>query len=672
MKADGSESYRPHHGGNNNYKLSIAAFTTGTHNGNVQWGNYNDTRTQNTDPYKDHQFALTVGTGVSYTWMFNTANTAPLTLAINKKGLVEDATKSYYLIGNFQDASATVDIKPYEDSGRSKMVRLIYRKALHGVGIPSTADFDPMTMDSVVYRTTIPRPAAGWGELYLAVAAASKVEGSTAANWTGDPVNNWHDVIRPQVQTLGTGGPAGTGMDGTALTGGVFWCDRATNYSQALNPLLSGDLEDAESYTFSMNLTTSTYRITFNTDVFYLTGTGVKDKAAGNTTVEQREVKVNRDGTEVTETWNAIPLTWVDEEQCYKNIVEGNEAPVYLEEDAHVRFVYGMKWTNSWFGENGNSLNGHSEANPNVPADLIHGTKAYTAFGPGYDTQYVNYIQTYQSKTNVAQDPTKSFFFELPATKGYIIRMYMKKIGGEVKYFYTVNRKISFSAADGLADGEKLENKAGEKLSYYRSFSEWHACKIPAGVSVFTVTAKDASARTATVTDITDLGYIPARTGVILAKKDAGSVEFETYVDNPEQELPTDYTNLLVPCVADATIDNNTVVGGTTKYNYVFYALPQISSGKVELGFYHPAAGFKSGRNFSYLQIDENVLPGSGTAPAKAFRLLLNNTVTGIKELGTAEKATTDNAYYTLQGVRVASPTRGGIYIHNGKKIIIK
>ena len=31
-----------------------------------------------------------------------------------------------------------------------------------------------------------------------------------------------------------------------------------------------------------------------------------------------------------------------------------------------------------------------------------------------------------------------------------------------------------------------------------------------------------------------------------------------------------------------------------------------------------------------------------------------------------------DGEYYTLQGVRVTNPTTKGVYIHNGKKVIIK
>ena len=37
-----------------------------------------------------------------------------------------------------------------------------------------------------------------------------------------------------------------------------------------------------------------------------------------------------------------------------------------------------------------------------------------------------------------------------------------------------------------------------------------------------------------------------------------------------------------------------------------------------------------------------------------------------------AENFTTDNGWYTMQGLRVAAPTAKGIYIHEGKKIIVK
>ena len=42
--------------------------------------------------------------------------------------------------------------------------------------------------------------------------------------------------------------------------------------------------------------------------------------------------------------------------------------------------------------------------------------------------------------------------------------------------------------------------------------------------------------------------------------------------------------------------------------------------------------------------------------------------VTGIEVNDAAE----ENSYYTLSGIKIDRPTKSGIYIKNGKKIIIK
>ena len=42
-----------------------------------------------------------------------------------------------------------------------------------------------------------------------------------------------------------------------------------------------------------------------------------------------------------------------------------------------------------------------------------------------------------------------------------------------------------------------------------------------------------------------------------------------------------------------------------------------------------------------------------------------------IKTVNTTVVNTNDDAWYTIQGVRVAQPTKG-IYIHNNKKVVIK
>ena len=611
-----------------------ASGTLKTTNNNVRYQSYG------INPLSGaNNFALASGSGVSYTWLFDASNSGTLELDINLNSLVENSEKSYYAVGNFADADATVNILPYETSGRAKMTRMVFYKAFPGIGKPSMESYDSNTMDSVVYRVTVPKPDKGWGQLYMAVADSSQVIGSTSANWSGTG-SRWDNVIRPQVQAYGTGS---TGMDGTALEGGLFWGNAATNKSQALNPQLTSAYADATSYTFQMNITTSTYRIIFNEEPMYIMGPAVKP--ATN--------PADGDGWGEDETDNAVKLTWVDEDQCFKNMVDGVETPIVMQTGKAFCFAYGKKFTNVWFGENGV-----------IPADLSNSSLPYIAFTNGYDTQYVNYLNSYQSKAGSSMDAAKHCTFNLPQKSdgtGYIIRLYMKKIGDDVKYFYTINRKISFTNPTLVAT-EKLEGN-----DYYRSFSEWHACTLPSGVAMYIVTATNASAKTATLTKL-NLGYIPARTGVILATNSGAKLDFETYADDPEATY-SGSDNLLVAQMDNVAIPYATA-DATPKYNYIFYALPNIS-GITELGFYHPATGFKSGRNFSYLQIADDVKGGSTSSGAKSFSLMLSSMVpAGLQTLET-RPAVADDAYYTLQGTRVERPTSKGIYIHNGKKIII-
>lgn len=53
--------------------------------------------------------------------------------------------------------------------------------------------------------------------------------------------------------------------------------------------------------------------------------------------------------------------------------------------------------------------------------------------------------------------------------------------------------------------------------------------------------------------------------------------------------------------------------------------------------------------------------------------LVFDDETSGVTEIKNVEvnKQNNDNAYYTLQGIKVLKPTKG-IFIHNGKKIVIK
>ena len=58
---------------------------------------------------------------------------------------------------------------------------------------------------------------------------------------------------------------------------------------------------------------------------------------------------------------------------------------------------------------------------------------------------------------------------------------------------------------------------------------------------------------------------------------------------------------------------------------------------------------------------------------AKISLLFDDNETTGIEEINSADNTAskTDDTYYNLNGQKVSKPTRG-IYIHNGKKVVVK
>lgn len=71
--------------------------------------------------------------------------------------------------------------------------------------------------------------------------------------------------------------------------------------------------------------------------------------------------------------------------------------------------------------------------------------------------------------------------------------------------------------------------------------------------------------------------------------------------------------------------------------------------------------------------IDASLLNPSNAAKGVTFLFDQEFVVDGIQQVSAANAIPVDNAWYTLQGIRLDSqPTAHGIYIHNGKKVIIK
>ena len=122
-----------------------------------------------------------------------------------------------------------------------------------------------------------------------------------------------------------------------------------------------------------------------------------------------------------------------------------------------------------------------------------------------------------------------------------------------------------------------------------------------------------------------------------------------------------------IPVAADAQKnDGNDFVGvetdieslATETDGHTNYILNNVDG---VIGFYK-AAGNSVAAGKAYLQVPTTA------ANAKSLKIVFGDT-TGISEINNTAKA--DGAYYSISGVRVANPTKG-LYIQNGKKVIVK
>ena len=182
----------------------------------------------------------------------------------------------------------------------------------------------------------------------------------------------------------------------------------------------------------------------------------------------------------------------------------------------------------------------------------------------------------------------------------------------------------------------------------------------------------------------------------------------ETYIKKGDK-----WNNYLVPTVQANNNLGNAYVDKSGKITYRYFGLSNYYRTKYHqsikdtdtqndyLGFFRLTSNGKSGANKAYLSIPANAEVGNGVGatygyidfngqllenkfhdqyeaetPAKFANMAMifddlieGNETTGIKELET--EVLNDNKYYNLQGIEVAYPVKG-IYIHNGKKVIVK
>ncbi len=414
-------------------------------------------------------------------------------------------------------------------------------------------------------------------------------------------------------------------------------------------------------------------------------------------------------------TWNfkstAADMTYDETEKCYKVTLITTAA----DGEKKFRFV----------GNHNKDINWYEDSKTDAS---MKAKSPYEGSGEGhaatpYDPNKVSYTEK-----GVDSEEDSHIIWNRPAGR-WTVRLYFYTYsdGNDPKtdYYYTItaNRELELRDFEDVVY-KSLDNKRNIRLrgdyKYFRTWSAVKAWKISKDVDIFVVDAiskegdcvkfslKKISA------DETD-NVIPSNTGVILATKktaeniDGGAEFFErasltTYntMVIPMEEYnasaaTADYTgkNLLKPLIYSQVVPTVEHKPEGDVYNYLFgfYRAKKVSdnpdyrANDFLLGFWLSNGTGAFYNNSAYLPISKATaekmnlgvsyeFQESGSSAKKVPGVIFDfanvGGTTGINEVVNQSAKLNDGKYYTLSGQQVEKPTAGGIYIHNGKKYIVK
>lgn len=303
-------------------------------------------------------------------------------------------------------------------------------------------------------------------------------------------------------------------------------------------------------------------------------------------------------------------------------------------------------------------------------------------------------------------------------------------------YYYTISANTELELRDfenvvykSLDNKRIIPNRGGYK--YFRTWSAVKAWKISKDVDIFVVDGMtegtDGKAKftlkKVNADPTNTYNVIPSETGVILAtKKTAADIDghaeererasltsYNTMVIPMEEYNPnaettsTDYVgtkytgrNLLNTLITAQVVPTKEVKEGVTYYNYLFgFYNAKKGLGVTEgyndndflMGFWISKGTGAFYNNSAYLPIAETDVNkmgclgvshndytsnGAKKVPALFFDFANADGTTGIDEVVNTTVKNHDGKYYTLSGQQVEKPTAGGVYIHNGRKFVVK
>lgn len=400
-------------------------------------------------------------------------------------------------------------------------------------------------------------------------------------------------------------------------------------------------------------------------------------------------------------------------EQCYKATV------VTIADDGQSKFRF--------VGNRDPKITWYENTDGTVPEDMAkhpHNSDDPLVLGHTADVNDPNKVNYTQDGANPEED--WNIIWNRPAGR-WTVRLYFHTYSDGknpvTDDYYTItesNDMVLHNVTDIVYDSEDNKQNIYNKGEYkfLRTWSAIKTWKISKKVDVFVVNnvAEDESAVKLTLKNINKLddtgnyNVIPAYTGVILAtKSDASEIagarfaarqNYKSYNELviPMEENKTEYVygekdNLLVPLYYSKIIP----ASDETNFNYFFaYYNARIATNDEKtygasdylLGFWISKGSKPYQSNSSYLPIAKDkaaTLNRLGTSydefytccsakkvPGIIFDFDNVGGTTGINEVLNQSTKLNDGKYYTLSGQQVEKPTAGGIYIHNGRKFVVK
>ena len=426
-------------------------------------------------------------------------------------------------------------------------------------------------------------------------------------------------------------------------------------------------------------------------------------------------------------TWDytskAADMTYDDVEQCYTTTI----VTTFGDGEKHFRFVGNHNEEFNWYEDTDGS-------EPKKMARTLYTDSEKDGHTADVnDPNKVNYTKKDGAKSAAdyhiiwnrpAGRWTVRFYF------------YTRNFEGEpvTDYYYTISPCKDLELRDCVnivyksEDNKRVIQNAGE-YKFLRTWSDSQAWMVSKDIDIYVVDQLSADKDKNAVTlhlqllDSKDksgkYNVIPADIGVVLGTKKAaadiegGAVFHErtsltslntivvpmlAYNASEDETAEPKVTSKLEKLIQAQVVPTSKIVDGKVTYNYLFGAAKGKSVG-IEcendndffMGFWISNGKGNFYSNSCYLSIDEETAeilgvgirnnqfkidPVTGNSakmvPGVIFDFANVGGTTGINEVVNQSTKLNDGKYYTLSGQQVEKPTAGGIYIHNGRKFVVK